>query len=238
MEQQDLPQTRAPYPAPPPFWKNFTKANIDHYETAQSQDPPPAELPLELTYLRPPPPPAPPLTHYTTFNQQQPLLTTPALPPEEQLVFDPKRSVNHAVLLTKLTKSMLLNFLELTTILGNDPAEHAEKIEDIRQLVLNAHVVINMYRPHQARESVREMLMEILEEGRKEIEAIEQKKVEVAQYLEEVKAWKEGGSKREAEETTNGTGIEAPSAKEKSSEGKEIEEAKSLWRIVHEIANE
>ena len=64
------------------------------------------------------------VTH--TLHHIQPATTpphSPALPPEDQLLFDPEKPVNHALLLTKLTKSLMLNFLEMITVLGSDPAE-------------------------------------------------------------------------------------------------------------------
>ena len=61
MEQETFQQLpAAPFPAPPPFWKHFTKANIDKLAeidaSADTQDSD-QKLPLGLLYLRPPPPP-------------------------------------------------------------------------------------------------------------------------------------------------------------------------------------
>ncbi|RMZ84574.1 hypothetical protein DV737_g1243, partial [Chaetothyriales sp. CBS 132003] len=254
-QQQEVPQPRAPYPAPPPFWKHFTKSNISRLHALESQPQGrPEKLPLELTYLRPPPPPRAghtQQTHYTIFNQAQPLNTsTPALPPAELLLFNPDKPVDHAVLLTKLTKSMLLNFLELITVLAHDPVAPAaeggggtsavqDKIEDIRRLVLNAHVVINMYRPVQAREAVREMLEARLEEGKREMEEMEAKKAEVQEYLKEVRRWKEKTRQDEAV-GTDGNGVSGEVKKEAVDgvDKAEIEQARKLWKIVHEIASE
>ena len=104
--------------------------------------------------------------------------------------------------------------------------------------MLNAHVVINMYRPHQARESVREMLVERLEEGKREIEEIGAKKKEVEEYLQEVTTWKQVRKGREDDGRSNSVNGDGKAGDEASREEKEIEQAKRLWRIVHEIADE
>ncbi|OAP65252.1 hypothetical protein AYL99_01224 [Fonsecaea erecta] len=188
-QDQQLPE--APFPAPPPFWRHFTVANEEELrkiESSSSADEPKPKLPLHLAYLRPPPPPPPSAEYYTTFGQKQ--VTDPTKPsslPTEQLLFNPDDpNLNHAVLLSRLTKSLLLNFLELTSILSLDPTKHEEKMEDIRQLLLNIHVVINIYRPHQARESVKEMLQGMLEDGQREIDECDKLKQRIDDFLADV----------------------------------------------------
>ncbi|KIW95980.1 uncharacterized protein Z519_03046 [Cladophialophora bantiana CBS 173.52] len=192
MADQELPQQlpEAPFPAPPPFWRYFTVANEDELrkiESSSADGQAKQKLPLHLAYLRPPPPPAS-AEYYTSFGQKQVIDPTKASSlPTEQLLFNPDDpNLNHAVLLSRLTKSLLLNFLELTSVLSLDPTKHEEKMEDIRQLLLNIHVVINIYRPHQARESVKEMLEGILEEGQREIDECDKMKQRVDEFLADV----------------------------------------------------
>jgi mediator of RNA polymerase II transcription subunit 7 len=180
--------SEAPFPAPPPFWRSFTKANeeeLRNIEEAQSEEKPTTKLPIHLAYLRPPPPPTSTAESYLTFNQYQSLDPThPALPGPEELLFDPySPSLNHASLLSKLTKSLMLNFLELTSVLSNDPTQFQDKMADLRRLFLNVHVVINIYRPHQARESLKEMLEQILEDGEREIRECDEVKERVEEFL-------------------------------------------------------
>ncbi len=136
----------------------------------------------------------------------------------------------------RLTKSLLLNFLELITILSEAPTEYEEKVEDIRRLMINVHAVINMYRPHQARENVKEMLEGVLEEGRREAGECERVKREVGGFLEEVEGWRkneEGGM--EVDEHGDGR----KEVKDGNGFGEEkLEEARRMWRLMDEIGKE
>jgi mediator of RNA polymerase II transcription subunit 7 len=65
-----------------------------------------------------------------------------------------------AYYLLKISKSLLLNFLEFVGILSVSPEQFESKVDDMRNLFINAHHLINIYRPHQARESLIMMLDE------------------------------------------------------------------------------
>lgn len=62
--------------------------------------------------------------------------------------------------LRKLNHSILVNFLDLIDILIKSPdnQKREEKIEDINLLFIHMHHLINEFRPHQARETLRVML--------------------------------------------------------------------------------
>uniref|UniRef100_A0A1A7XQI1 Mediator of RNA polymerase II transcription subunit 7 n=1 Tax=Iconisemion striatum TaxID=60296 RepID=A0A1A7XQI1_9TELE len=68
--------------------------------------------------------------------------------------FDHKRQ------LKKLNMSILVNFLDLLDILIKSPGsiKREEKLEDIKLLFVHMHHLINEYRPHQARETLRVMM--------------------------------------------------------------------------------
>eukprot|EP00092_Neocalanus_flemingeri_P003988 GFUD01004293.1.p1 GENE.GFUD01004293.1~~GFUD01004293.1.p1 ORF type:complete len:246 (-),score=70.97 GFUD01004293.1:77-763(-) len=63
--------------------------------------------------------------------------------------------------LRKLNHSILVNFLDLIDILIKCPEspKRDEKIEDTNLLFIHMHHLINEFRPHQARETLRVMLM-------------------------------------------------------------------------------
>jgi len=232
MEQQQQPQQplqslpTAPFPAPPPFWKHFTAANVERLKELEATGAPiSSQLPLELAILRPPPPPAPAANEYFTFNSANSLSPDPVLPPVEELLFDPHNpNLRHAVLLSKITKSLLLNFLELTTVLGNDPTEWEEKMADIRKLTLNGHVAINMYRPHQARENVREMLQGALEDAEREIERLDDVKERVEAFLKEV----EDGQGKDDDADTNGNVLD------QKADSEEVKKSQATWNMMDE----
>ncbi|XP_068596592.1 mediator of RNA polymerase II transcription subunit 7 [Brachionichthys hirsutus] len=68
--------------------------------------------------------------------------------------FDHKRE------LKKLNMSILVNFLDLLDILIKSPgsSKREEKLEDLKLLFVHLHHLINEYRPHQARETLRVMM--------------------------------------------------------------------------------
>ncbi|XP_064085191.1 mediator of RNA polymerase II transcription subunit 7-like [Macrobrachium nipponense] len=110
---------------------------------------------------RAPKPPLPIHNEYTMFGM--PFNADDAIirPLESQAIrrlypqnFDHRRE------LKKLNHSILVNFLDLLDILIKcpDSNKRTDKIEDINILFINMHHLINEFRPHQARETVRVML--------------------------------------------------------------------------------
>lgn len=225
--------TKAPFPAPPPFWKHFTTENLARLDEIQnsSQDLP-SKLPFELAILRPPPPPS--VGEYKTFERPNQVQPRADPPPDDILLFDINSPhFNPAFMLTRLTKSLVLNFLELMTIMTANPMERTEKIQDIRRLMINVHAVINMYRPHQARESVRERLQGMLEDGEREIELCNAAKDQVRQFLAEVEQMKDRSE--EGDHDMNGSKEHVVRAEV---DDEQVREARRLWGTIHEIAGE
>ncbi|CAH0561204.1 unnamed protein product [Brassicogethes aeneus] len=62
--------------------------------------------------------------------------------------------------LKKLNQSLLANFLDLLDLLVNcpDSPRRAEKVEDLGLLFIHIHHLLNEFRPHQARETLRVMM--------------------------------------------------------------------------------
>merc|ERR1712098_936440 len=71
------------------------------------------------------------------------------------------KDINRRKELSKLNHSILVNFLDLIDILIKCPEspKREEKIEDINLIFIHMHHLINEFRPHQARETLRVMLM-------------------------------------------------------------------------------
>merc|ERR1712098_607959 len=71
------------------------------------------------------------------------------------------KDINRRKELSKLNHSILVNFLDLIDILIKCPEspKREEKIEDINLIFIHMHHLINEVRPHQARETLRVMLM-------------------------------------------------------------------------------
>ena len=96
--------------------------------------------------------------------------------------------MNHAYYLLKISKSLLLNFLEFVGILSVSPEQFESKVEDLRNLFINAHHLLNLYRPHQARESLIMMMEEQLDQTKEEIRDMDRVKGDIEGALEQLRA--------------------------------------------------
>ncbi|XP_072039923.1 mediator of RNA polymerase II transcription subunit 7-like [Amphiura filiformis] len=87
--------------------------------------------------------------------------------------FDHKRE------LKKINHSILVNFLDLLDVLITSPGsgKREEKIEDLNLLFIHMHHLINEFRPHQARETLR-VMMEVQKRQRLETAERFQKQLE------------------------------------------------------------
>ncbi|KAI9673054.1 MAG: Mediator of RNA polymerase II transcription subunit 7 [Caeruleum heppii] len=120
-------------------------------------------------------------------------------------------TLDRAFYLRKIAKSLLLNFLDLVGVLSKDPAESEPKMADLRTLFLNAHHLLNEYRPHQARETLILMMEAQLERSRKETDGIRRmrgKVEEVLQTLREEAEMVEGLVERGGKKEEDGDGGE------------------------------
>jgi mediator of RNA polymerase II transcription subunit 7 len=97
-------------------------------------------------------------------------------------------SLDRAFYLKKTIRSILLNFLELITILADDPAQAPPKIQDMTILFLNAHHMINEYRPHQARETLIFMMEAQVERKLAEIKRVKDLAEKMEALLETILA--------------------------------------------------
>lgn len=241
--QQSIPS--APYPAPPPFWRYFTTANLERLRAIQqehdntiasSTDQPisPRNLPTELRYLVPPDPPPPGTEKYRTFNTEHAIDQTPQPPPQSALLFNPNAPhINLKALLHALTSSLLVNFLELTTVLSVNPAQHKETIEEMEKIFINCHYIINMYRPRQTREEIIKRLEQQVRNGEEEIERCHQVAGKVREFLEAVKEGRAfaGDQRRYLEPSRADLNGESVG---NTVDQRQKEQEQALWRAIRE----
>ncbi|CAB4068648.1 MED7 [Lepeophtheirus salmonis] len=173
------PVGAVPVPAPIPPSASTTQAAAPPESTQVSSLPlPPLQYVKSYTDenvmrgLAPQPPP--PILHegYQMFGAPFPSISSPAGAPgtENDIVQSLEsqgfrrlysaKDVDRKKELKKLNHSLLVNFLDLLDILIRcpDTPRRDEKIEDINVLFINMHHLINEFRPHQARETLRVML--------------------------------------------------------------------------------
>ncbi|MCJ1404102.1 Mediator of RNA polymerase II transcription subunit 7 [Xylographa trunciseda] len=244
-EQQQNSSITAAFPAPPPFYKHFTEANLTRFAELQADsitDPEDTQgnqqsssslldLPPELRCLQPPPPPS--NGKYRSFGEDRSLAAplTP-LPAETSALYT---SPPTPTSLIQLTRSILLNFLELVHILATNPSatEYGPKWDDLRDLFRNAHQAVNEYRPHQAREALILMMEAQVERGRREKEGIGELRTKVDELLAGLG---EGLDEREGEENgVNGSGLSLGRVRGEDEEWeRKMEDEKRMWEILRE----
>lgn len=194
----DNPDIASLYPPPPPYYRFFTKENVSKYiqlkadgETDESI----SEM-VNLKFLVPPK--QPDKEQYRSFGELwwfkdknvglkesgiEQIYGDTILKPasddaskdtedvneeEEEEVFSKTRIEE----LKKMTKSVLLNFLELVGVIAENPEQAAKKIEHIRTILINIHHLLNSYRVHQSRETLILRLQERISQTQDEIDNI------------------------------------------------------------------
>ncbi|KAJ5666635.1 hypothetical protein N7462_011044 [Penicillium macrosclerotiorum] len=240
----------AAFAPPPPLWKHFTRENLDKLDQIKAEAVKDREglsekdkkwLPAELRKLDLPPelrfmvPPEIPTGEYSVFGELQTLSTTlPSLKEQgiDQLYPEPTdtaqapstspQGINHAYYLLKISKSLLLNFLEFVGILSISPEQFESKVQDLRNLFINAHHLLNLYRPHQARESLIVMMEEQLERTKNEIQQMDKVKVDIEDLLSRLE--------------TEGRQMNSTKLPEMSGQLKEVEErvndSQLIWNLL------
>ncbi|TVY25161.1 Mediator of RNA polymerase II transcription subunit [Lachnellula hyalina] len=200
MDDPQPPNTlAAAFPAPPPFWQSFTPENLERISKLRAPQnrtrreengipPRILNLPPELRFLQPPEPPVEGVYRCfgDVFNLKDPLPTLQEMSIQQLYTPPPSPSshIDRALILKRLAKSLLLNFLELTGIMSTNPEQYEEKVQDLRTLFINFHHLLNEYRPHQARESLILMMQDQLEKSRKETQGIRAVKERVEGVIE------------------------------------------------------
>lgn len=159
------------YPPPPPYYKYFTKANVDKF--AQLSESEKDELTKGALHLQIPPE-IPQTDQYRGYGSVWSLENKiPSLKSLgfTQLYHDEDETITSNTKIAELHKlldSLLLNFLELVGSVSVEPAKFYIKIEHLKQLIINMNHLLNTYRPHQTRESLIMLLQKLIEDKRVE----------------------------------------------------------------------
>jgi len=107
--------------------------------------------------------------------------------------------------------------------LSVSPEQFESKVNDLRNLFINAHHLLNLYRPHQARESLIMMMEEQLQRSKDEIDQMDKVKAEIESALEQMQV--------QGRETKS---AKAPAEKISVSnkDSQEAEDARQMWDIL------
>ncbi|KAJ1846890.1 Ribonucleases P/MRP protein subunit pop1 [Coemansia sp. RSA 2708] len=171
------------FPAPPDYYSAFTDANVQRLAEvdckAELDDP-------ELKLLVPPPPPQ--SGTYSSFGRvwhvhdRLPTLAEQNIP---QLY--PEGPVDRVAELKRLNRSVIFEFLDLVDVLVKDPSQYTARTDRIRDVFVNIHHLINEYREHQAKETLKLMIQQQIDGKRQTTERILSKCQELEQTIERVK---------------------------------------------------
>ncbi|KAJ1663110.1 Mediator of RNA polymerase II transcription subunit 7 [Coemansia sp. RSA 1813] len=201
---QDPPQQLdASYPAPPDYFSLFTDANIARAASADTAD---VLDNSELRFLLPPPPPT--SGSYSTFgrtwqvNDRLPSLAEQNIP---QLY--PDGPIDRIAELKNLNHTVIFEFLDLVDVLIKDPSQYAARTDRIRNIFVNAHHLINEYRDHQAKESLKLMMRRQIDSKRLATEATRAK---CAHLRHTIKSLKQGALDSQVSLDVDGTRSHLP----------------------------
>ncbi|KAJ2896889.1 putative mediator of RNA polymerase ii transcription subunit 7 protein [Zalerion maritima] len=137
------------------------------------------DLPPELVTLQPPSPPED--GEWRCFGDRYTLKDELPTLEEQQIerlipegTFSDgldEKQLEREVVLKRCAKSLLLNYLEMASLMRKDPWAGHVKSLSIRTIFINLHHALNEYRPHQARESLIQLMQEQLDRKRAETQA-------------------------------------------------------------------
>lgn len=226
-------------PNPPNFYKQFTAANLSRIEDFKKEDAGGASnflaLPPELRYLIAPEPPVD--GDYKLFGVdrtirdflrplpeqgiEQVYPNSPSDAPDSNMSKD--WTISRQTHLTKIARSIILSFMELSGRMSELPDSASLKTKQLEVLFLNAHHLINEYRPHQARESLILRMEDEIERGRKEVEDVKRLGEKIEAVL--------GGTDVVMEEVNGDSNGVNRVTEERAGVEKDLANQKSIWEV-------
>ncbi|KAG2174884.1 hypothetical protein INT43_005946 [Umbelopsis isabellina] len=146
------------WPEPPTFYQRYTTENLEQAKLLKHgrSSSPDVGLDFPIELLEPPPPIE---GSYVVFDQhwqtEDKLLSLEEMNVKQLY---PTGKIDRVYELKKLLRSLMAQFLSLLDILVQEPDKFGGRIEDISNILINIHHILNEYRPHQARETLRLMM--------------------------------------------------------------------------------
>ncbi|KAG2185176.1 hypothetical protein INT44_001966 [Umbelopsis vinacea] len=175
------------WPEPPSFFTRYTDDNLEKARLFKQKRIDPADVRLEFPpeLLEPPPPVE---GSYIIFDQHwQTEDKLPTLEERNVTQLYPTGKIDRVFELKKLLRSLMSQFLILLDILVREPDKFAPRITDISNILINIHHILNEYRPHQARETLRLMLETQLKKKVQATEELRKRRDEVRSMLKGLK---------------------------------------------------
>ncbi|KAI7861785.1 MED7 protein-domain-containing protein [Spinellus fusiger] len=184
-EQQS---TGSAWPNPPSFYKRYTEENLESLKSAKKNnallDTVISQPPLPDFYLHSLAPPAPPADSYKIFDQtwqvEDKLATLKELGVKQLF---PSESIDRVQELKKLNRALIAQYLSLLDVLVHNPDEFGKRIENISTIFINMHHILNEYRPHQARETLKLLMENQVAKKRQQTAELQRKSKEALQML-------------------------------------------------------
>ncbi|KAJ2159030.1 Mediator of RNA polymerase II transcription subunit 7 [Coemansia sp. RSA 552] len=209
----------ASYPAPPDYFTRFTDANLQRLASVGEEA---AAGDSELGYLLPPQLPKDAETYSVFGRVWQVRDRLPSLSEQNIPQLYPEGPIDRVTELKRLNHSVIFEFLGLVDVLIKDPSQYGARTERIRDVLVNIHHLINEYREHQAKETLKLLLHQQIESKLQAADRTRAKCKELEQTIERLQ--------REAAATK--AELDEAAAGQRERQRHEAEGSKAAWQVA------